>query len=178
MNINYFLVFFQMAKILFIIADEDFRDEELFFPLEILKAAGHETVIASTTKGMCKGSKGGYAMSELALKEVKPQDYRAVIYIGGPGSQGYINDMDALRIARAVDINTQLLCAICYAPAILAVAGVLKGKKATSFDGASSYLISNGATYTASKVESDGNIITADGPQSAKDFGNAVRDRL
>jgi protease I len=45
-----------MPKVLFVIAKQGFRDEELFHPLEELNKAGFETVIASTEKGECIGS--------------------------------------------------------------------------------------------------------------------------
>ncbi len=45
-----------MAKVLLIIAPERFRDEELFLTKEELEKDGHETVIASTVKGICPGS--------------------------------------------------------------------------------------------------------------------------
>jgi hypothetical protein len=50
-----------MAKILMIIAPERFRDKELFITKEELEKAGHETVIANIAKGICPGSRGGFA---------------------------------------------------------------------------------------------------------------------
>ena len=52
--------------------------------------------------------------------------------------------------------------AICAAPLVLGSLGILKGKKATCYPGFQQYL--DGATYTASVFEQDGNVITGEGP--------------
>jgi len=64
------------------------------------------------------------------------------------------------------------------APAILARAGVLKGKKATVFPGDETELTSNGAIYTGKMIEKDGNIITGCGPEAASLFGQALAKEL
>ena len=76
-----------MAQILFIIPPERFRDEELFVTKEELEKNGHGITIASTKKGLCLGSRGGSINSDLILEEVNPQDYQAVVFIGGGGSK-------------------------------------------------------------------------------------------
>jgi protease I len=74
-----------MAKVLMIIAPERFRDEELFITKEELEKDGHETVIASTIKGICAGSRGGFAIATLTLNEVHTGDYDAVVFVAGGG---------------------------------------------------------------------------------------------
>ena len=71
-----------------------------------------------------------------------------------------------------------LLAAICIAPSILANAGLLEGKKVTSYSSEASNIKSKGANYTSRPVEQDGKIITADGPGSAKAFGKAIAEAL
>jgi hypothetical protein len=60
-----------MAKILIIIAPERFRDEELFVTKDELEKAGHETVISSIAKGICSGSRGGFATANLKTQTLK-----------------------------------------------------------------------------------------------------------
>ena len=82
----------------------------------------------------------------------------------------------ALAIAAAE--SGKPLGAICVSPTILANAGVLKGRNATVWPSQSKALVSGGATYTAQPVETDGPIITADGPASATRFGEAIASAL
>ena len=70
------------------------------------------------------------------------------------------------------------MAAICIAPAILAKAGILFGKKATVHPSGIDYLREANAICTEADVERDGNIITANGPVAASLFGQAIVDQL
>jgi len=64
------------------------------------------------------------------------------------------------------------LAAICAAPFVLGKRDILNGCRATCYPGFEHQL--KGATYTASQVEQQGNIITAKGPGAAMDFAFAI----
>ena len=67
--------------------------------------------------------------------------------------------------------------AICVSPRILAKAGVLHGKRATGWDedGKLKYVFEKrDVVYEYAPVVTDGRIVTADGPASAKEFGEAI----
>jgi protease I len=175
-----------MAKILFIVAQNKFRDEEFFYPRDILKS--HELEVASLTTNTAKGVLGGEIKPDLtiedALKKVKDDFYAAVIFVGGQGAMAYFTHHAALDIARTVAGSdaVKVLGAICIAPTILAHAGVLQGKKVTCWDDAEGtqkkIIESNGAAFVAKDVVVDGKIVTANGPQSAKKFGEKIFDML
>lgn len=163
-----------MKKVALIIAHEGFRDEEYFHPREVLEKNGIFVRTVSTQKGPCIGKLGAKGTSDMLLSELKVSDFNGIFFIGGPGSYGFHHDPLAHEILKkALEAGT-LIGGICAGAATLAFAGVLKGKRATSFSGVSRDLIQNGANYTGAPVEVDGKIITADGPQSAYDFGNAI----
>ena len=84
------------------------------------------------------------------------------------------NDPDFIRFAKKFFEDKKLVSAICVAPAILANAGILKDKKVTGWSGVKEVLEANGAIYTGRPVQVDGNIITADGPSSAQEFGETI----
>ncbi|MBU1486563.1 DJ-1/PfpI family protein, partial [bacterium] len=105
-------------------------------------------------------------------------DYDAVLFIGGGGSRQYFDDIDAHWIARQAVGEEKILGGICSAVSILANAGVLKGKRATAFSSEGPNLRAKGANYTGAAVEIDGKIITANGPQSATKFGQAILEAL
>ncbi|GAJ17159.1 unnamed protein product, partial [marine sediment metagenome] len=68
--------------------------------------------------------------------------------------------------------------AICIAPVTLANAGILDKKKATVFRSEVKAIKRKGAIYTGKVVEVDGNIITAEGPQAAEEFGKTIINLL
>ena len=167
-----------MAKIVMIIAPERFRDEELFVTKEELEKAGHETVIASSVKGICPGSRGGFATATLTLNEVKASDYDAVVFVGGGGSKIYYANEEALRIAKEMHKKKTVVAAICLAPVILANAGILKGKNATVAGTEAKTIESKGAKYTEPGVTVDGNIVTGNAPKSSRLFGQKINELL
>jgi protease I len=165
----------EMAKkAVMIIAFEMFRDEEYAEPKAILEKNGFQVTTASSKIGTATGRFGLKAKVDITLNQLKAEDYDAILFIGGPGSHGYYQDPLAHRIAQEAVKQGKLLGAICAAPGILANAGVLKGRKATVHEGDIDALKEGGAIYTGKGVETDGKIITATGPATAKAWGEAL----
>ncbi|MCC6148582.1 MAG: DJ-1/PfpI family protein [Anaerolineaceae bacterium] len=163
-----------MAKVLMVIAPARFRDEELFYTQEEIEKAGHTTVIASTIKGRCPGSRGGFAEAVLLLAEVNSKDYAAVVFVGGGGSKVLFNNVEALRIAREMAAQEKVVAAICLAPVILANAGLLKGKQATVAGTEAKTIEGQGAAYTGPGVAVDGKIVTGNAPKASRLFGQTI----
>ena len=161
---------------LFIVALENFRDEEFFVPQKILAEAGIETTVASQKAGKCVGKLGGSVEAVIGLNQINVEDFDAVIFVGGSGSQIFNQNIAAHLIARKAAENNKVLAAICAAPTILAKAGVLDGKQAAVFPDPhyQTILADGGATLTCLGVETDGNIITANGPAVAEEFGKKI----
>jgi len=164
-------------KILIVIAPEGYQDIEYNTPKEILQKAGYE-VVTTSTKEVAKGSLGGETKVDLTLDKVNLEDYIAVAFIGGPGSHIYFDYKPALKLAQDFYNAGKLTAAICAAPSILANAGLLNGKTATSFEGQFQNLKDKGAAVTPSPVAQDGIIITANGPSAAKLFGEKIVEVL
>jgi len=165
-------------KVVMIIASRNFRDEEFNEPYRLLKNSGAEVTIASSSLEQAVGMLGGTAKPEVLIGDVKAEDYDAVVFVGGSGSSEYFNNPTAHKIAQEAAAAGKVLCAICIAPSTLANAGVLNGKKATCFNSEAGNLKAKGADYTGSPVERDGNIITAQGPNAARDFAKAIAEAL
>lgn len=170
-------------SIALVIAFRNFRDEEYFIPEQILKGAGAEIKTISASLGQAIGKMGGEVKVDLLLDDLNVGDYDAVLFIGGSGAAKYIDDSQAHQVAQEVVQKNILLGAICIAPAILARAGVLSGKKATVWSdnmdkSAVNILKEEGVKYQPDHVVIDGKIITADGPDSAKSFAEAVIEAL
>jgi len=161
-----------------IIAPRNFRDEELFHTKEELGASGNDVTISSTTRNTATGMLGGTVTPDITIDEVNVDDYDAVVFVGGSGSSIYFNNTKAHEIARDAYNKGKVIGAICIAPSTLANAGLLKGKRATSYPSEESNLRAKGAIYTGRPVEKDGKIITADGPSSARVFGRMIASSL
>jgi len=165
-------------RVVMIIAKNEFRDEELMEPKVILEEGGFEVVLASSSLGAATGMLGATADVDVTINEINPSDYDAVIFVGGRGASEYWQNPTAHSIAKKADKQGKLVCAICIAPVTLANAGLLSGRKATVWYSEANTLKKAGAIYTAEAVTVDGNIITANGPTSAKEFGRTILEKV
>ncbi len=165
-------------KVIMIIASNNFRDEEYLMPKQVLERNGYEVTTASSKISTSIGMLGGSVTPDVLYTSIDPSDYDAVIFVGGGGAREYFDDPTAHNIARNTIAKKKVLGAICIAPSILANAGLLNGKKAVVFNTEEPNLSSKGAILQNSDVVIDGNIITANGPHSAEDFGEAVVSAL
>ena len=89
-------------SVLFIIASNNFRDEELFEPKTILEQLGAKTVIASSKTGTSRGMLGKTAEATVTIDAIKVGDYDAVVFVGAPHVRGVSNLLkaDGYRISR------------------------------------------------------------------------------
>jgi protease I len=169
-----------MKKVLFMIAQEGFRDEELLKPKEILEKAEIEVTVASENKGKATGSRGAVVEAQLSFDESNVDDYEAIIMAGGPGCPKLAFNERVMEILREAKLKEKLLCAICIAPMVFSQAGVLTCKKATVFNTEESLqaFSDNSTEYVDQDVVEDDYAITANGPDAAKAFGEAIAKKL
>ena len=161
-------------RALMVIAQQIFRDEEYAEPKTILERSGVNVTTASTSAGPAEGKLGMAATADLGIVDVDPDDYDAVIFVGGGGSAVFFDDPIAHRIARSASDRGALVAAICVAPSILAHAGLLEGQTVTAFESQEDDLRAHHALYTGNPVEVDGMLVTANGPKAATAFGTAI----
>ncbi len=77
------------GKILMVMAQNGFRDEEYEVPKSLFEKAGFEVVTASSEKGIAKGKLGAEVKVDLSFDEVNIRDYEAIVFVGGPGATVY-----------------------------------------------------------------------------------------
>lgn len=167
-----------MARVLMVIAPEVFRDEEYDHPKQALESRGATVTTASTRVGACHGKLGMTAEATLALTDARAVDYDAVVFVGGGGAQVFFDDPAAHALARDMHALDRVVAAICIAPSVLARAGLLRDVHATAFPSQHDDLVAHGALWTTGPFEIDGRIITANGPDAARDFGLAIANAL
>lgn len=171
-----------MSKVLLVIAFRDFQPLEYSAPKKVLQDGGVEVITASNEMGVAISTiKEQTAKVDILVKDANAENYDGVFFIGGPGAPEYLNNDDSYKLIKDAQVKCKVFGAICISPRILAAAGVLKGKKATGWDGdgeLEGVLKKAGAQYVREPVVVDGNLITAGGPAAAEEFGRGILNNL
>lgn len=171
-----------MKKVLLVVAQNNYQPLEYSIPKGVLESAGIKAVTVSNQVGVAK-STGNYNSTkvDLSLENININDFEGLFFIGGPGALEYLDNEIAHNLLKTWQKTDKPYGAICISPRILAKAGVLKNKKATGWNGdgrLENLLLENGAIYINNSVVVDGNVITADGPISAEEFGKRIVEVL
>ena len=161
-------------SVIFIVAQNNFRDEELLVPQRVLESRKIRTAVAARTREKAIGKLGAEVRPEYTLADIKANDFDGIVFVGGPGAMSYFEDDGAWGLARSFAAAKKIVGAICIAPTILANAGLLMGRKVTAFYSEEETLKRRGAEFTGMSVEVDGNFITASGPEAAQEFGEKI----
>ena len=169
-----------MTKILLLISQRNFNDTEFSVTKKTLEQQGVQVTVSSITTDDATGMEGMKVSPEKALREANPNEYDGMVIIGGSGSPKLLDYPEVFEKIRRFDEQGKVIAAICLAPMILAKAGILKGVMSTVFpvDFAIGALKREGATYSQEHVVEDDNIITADGPDSAKEFASKILKKI
>lgn len=164
-------------KVLFVVCQENFRDEELLHPKEELEAAGAAAHIAAREKKAARGMFGAVVTPDLAIRDARAADYDAVVAVGGRGTPEWLwTDGDVHRLLREAKGAGKVVAGICLSGATLAAAGILEGVEATCYvtDASLAEMKKGGARFVRKPVVASGKIVTADGPPAAREFGRAI----
>ena len=157
-----------------IFAAEGFEDLEVFYPLHRLKEEGIDVKIASMEKGKVFGKHGYPVNVDIAFSEVIPEEYDILVISGGKGPEKMRLDLDALKIVTSFFENNKPVAAICHGPQLLISAGVIKGRRATSYIGIRDDLIAAGAVFEDKEVVIDKNLVTSRHPNDLFAFGKEM----
>ena len=104
-------------------------------------------------------------------------DYDMVVVPGGPGSRKLVDDapfIDWLRTARSCPCKVS----VCTGALLLAAAGFLMGKKATTHPGVFQKLLPYCASVLDQRIVDEGEVITAGGVTSSLDLGLYICEKL
>lgn len=155
---------------------------------DLLTRAGVNVITAGLDENIVTASRGMKLVPEKFLQDVLDDDFDMIVLAGGlPGADHLNNDQRIQALVKKMAANNKYTAAICAAPRVLATAGLLDGKHATSFPGALDQFPSNNMVYEKKAVVVDGNVVTSRGPGTAMDFsltlielllGKAKRDEV
>lgn len=165
-------------SILIVISARDFNETEFLTVKRELGKNGYDVFAASDSHGLCSGDRGLKTKADIHFYNINPNNFEALIIIGGKGILNYIGDEILLRIIDKFHTGNKITASICAAGLLLAKAGVLKGFPATCYPDLKSELEKEGAEYIDAPVVVHKNIITAQNPAAAQEFVQAVLNRL
>jgi len=153
------------------------EDLEAITVLNILRRAGIEAISASLDGQPIRGSRGTMLIPDTSLEEALKHRFDMVVLPGGqPGTNNLKADTRIIKLLQDMASDGRYVCAICAAPSILATAGLLDGKRATSFPGALNAFPR--VSQQPQAVVEDGKLITSRGPGTAMDFALTLVERL
>ncbi|RTZ61543.1 MAG: DJ-1 family protein [Gammaproteobacteria bacterium] len=156
---------------------EGFEELEAVTIIDLLRRAGVEVVSAGLQPGPVRGSRGTVILPDDVLDNVIQQEFDMIALPGGlPGADHLNNDPRLRQKLQDMARNNRTVAAICAAPKVLASAGLLNGRKATSYTGALDDAA--GVELLNEPVVADGNIVTSRGPGTAMDFALALIEQL
>jgi 4-methyl-5(b-hydroxyethyl)-thiazole monophosphate biosynthesis len=163
-----------MARALLLLA-EGFEEIEAVTVIDILRRASVDVTVAALGASPVRGSHGIAVGADATLADTLGQAFDALILPGGmPGSRHLKEDPRVLELVRQQVAAGKLTAAICAAPIALEAAGVLAGRRATSYPGEEL----PSARTSEERVVEDGPIVTSRGPGTAIDFALALVTRL
>lgn len=156
-----------------------FEELEAVTIVDLLRRAGVEVVTAALDSSPVTGNHGISIAADTTLAAVLDQDFDMIVLPGGlPGAHHLRDDARLVELLKRMAAAGRTTAAICAAPAVLAAAGLLDGRRATSFPGFLDAATVRGLVLVGDPVVSDGNVVTSRGPGTAMDFALALVERL
>jgi 4-methyl-5(b-hydroxyethyl)-thiazole monophosphate biosynthesis len=168
-----------MSRVLVPLA-EGFEEIEAITVVDLLRRAGIEVDTAALAGDRAvTGSHGITVMADVTLDEAPADRYDMIVLPGGlPGAEHLKADARVVALLRQFAADGRHVAAICAAPGVLAHAGLLEGRAATSFPGFLNAESAPGIRLREDAVVVDGRIATSRGPGTAIAFGLALIELL
>ena len=172
-----------MAQRVMILATNGFEQSELEKPKANLEQAGYETVVVSPEDGQIKGwdedDWGNSVDVDLTLAEATETEFDALLLPGGQINPDLLRvEEKAVQLVKDFNRAGKPIAAICHAPWLLIEAGLVEGRKATSYKSIRTDLANAGANVVDEEVVIDGNIITSRNPGDIPAFSKALISAL
>lgn len=154
-----------------VLVEDMYQVLEVWYPYFRLREDGIETVLVGTGRKKEYGSKEGYpAPEELSIEKIKADSFDGVIIPGGYAPDFLRRSTAINDFVKAMFDKRKVVAAICHGGWVLVSAGVLEGRKATSFSAIKDDMVNAGATYLDKEVVVDGTLITSRTPYDLPSF--------
>jgi protein deglycase len=145
--------------------------------VDLLRRANIEVVTAGLDSQAVTASRGTVITPDTDLDTALEDDYDMVVLPGGLPGADYLDKDERIKNILIKMANCEkFTAAICAAPKVLANAGILDGKKVTSYPGCLTNL--NNTVISDEAVVIDGKVITSRGPGTSMDFALTLIESL
>lgn len=152
-----------------------FEDVEATYPLYRLREEGASVLVAGARAGeVVKGKKGQELVPEAAAGDLSAGDFDLLVLPGGYGPDKLRTDQGVLRLVREFDEQHKPIAFICHAGWIPASAGIVGGRRVTSYPSVADDLRNAGAVWEDAEVVVDGNLVSSRRPDDLPAFMRAV----
>lgn len=147
--------------------------------IDLLRRAGIRVVTAGLDAGPVTASRGVVLVPDTTLDAALQEDFDMVVLPGGsPGTENLDQDPRVRELLKKMANSGKFTAAICAAPKVLANAGLLAGKRATSYPGVLDQMNLPNVELESAPVVKDGKVITSRGPGTAMDFALELIETL
>jgi len=164
-----------MAKMVIIMIENEYRDEEAIYPYYRFKEAGYDVKVVGPEKDKeYHGKYGTTLKSELLPREVDLDNVAAVIIPGGNAPDKMRIKKDMVELVKQSYLKEKIIGAICHGGWMLAETDIIKGKKVTGYIAVATDLRNAGAEYLDREVVTDGNIVTSRIPDDLPAFCSTI----
>lgn len=158
-----------------ILATDGYEESELRKPLEELKSRGAVVDVVAPGREDIRswdGDDWGDSVAvDRTLAEARVDDYDALVLPGGQINPDRLRlEADAVDLVRAFVEEGKVVAAICHGPWLLVEAGVLQGRRVTSFRSIRTDVENAGALWADEAVVTDNGLITSRKPDDLPDF--------
>ena len=160
------------------IIDDVYEELELWYPRIRLEEEHATVTVAAPVKGTIAGKHGYPAVSDIALEDVRHEDYQALLLPGGFAPDRLRRRADVKDITRAFAASNRLIACICHGGWIPVSARILKGFRMTGSAGIRDDLENAGAIWEDAPVVVDRNLISSRTPADLRYFARAIVDYL
>lgn len=166
-----------------ILATNGFEESELKSPKEAMEKEGFMVEIVSLESGEIKSwSNGNWSKTykvDKKISEVKAEDYNALVLPGGVINPDTLRQNEhALNFVRAFFKMKKPVAAICHAPWTLISAGVVEGRKMTSYKSIKDDLKNAGANWVDQEVVVDQGFVTSRNPNDLPAFNAKLIEEI
>ena len=168
------------SKKVAILAADMFERVELEEPRKALEDAGAKVEIVSIHDGEIEGfdhfAPANKVKVDRTVDEVSLSDYDAVLIPGGVGNPDQLRgDANAVSFVRAFHDADKPMAVICHGPWVLVEAGVVRGKRVTSWSTLETDIRNAGGEWVDEEVVVDGSLVTSRKPDDIPAFNREMR---